>query len=232
VQALGRLFDEEGFFVDEQGEVHDKQQHIADYTDPKRTWESAVSSDQEIRVLSDTVAVETGKFVGAGTLAEKPFRTNTRYIDVWLKKDGRWLVTNEFATPMSDAGTGKAGNDIEALTRLSQEYDRAILHEDADAFERLLSDDFVLINFDGKLESKQDIITQARTGALKLDVAKSEGLSIRVYGDTAVWNGVWSEKGTANGKPFDRKGRYATVLVRSGGQWKIVSDQVTEIKAD
>ncbi len=100
VAALGRLFDDDGHFVNEQGVVHDKGQHIADYANMKRTWNSAESSDIEITVLSDTVALETGTFLGAGTFNEKPIRLHSRYIDVWVKKAGRWVVAAEFATPI------------------------------------------------------------------------------------------------------------------------------------
>lgn len=110
--ALAALFDDEGHFVDEQGEEFDKAGIIAFYVDKERTWESARSSDRKVRVLGDSQAVESGEFLGVGTFKGAPFRLHTRYVDVWIKKNGRWVVIEELgasiANPHDAAGSAPA----------------------------------------------------------------------------------------------------------------------------
>lgn len=104
-EALGALLDDDGHFVDEEGRLHDKKQHIGAYLDEKRTWESAESSERTLRVVSPAVVIETATFLGTGQLNGKPFRLHTRYTDVWVKKEGRWVVVAEQSTPIANSKT-------------------------------------------------------------------------------------------------------------------------------
>jgi ketosteroid isomerase-like protein len=102
---------EDGHFVDYDGSLHTKQQHVESYLDRKFKWESVTSTDRKIRVLSDTAATETGTFDATGTMDGQPFHMRDRYIDVWSKVDGRWVVVAEFATRIME----KHENDHEGL---------------------------------------------------------------------------------------------------------------------
>ncbi|MCR9293623.1 MAG: nuclear transport factor 2 family protein [bacterium] len=117
----------------------------------------------------------------------------------------------------------------EALDVMSR-YDRAILQQDADALQQILSDDYVLIGWDGEELDKAQIIGEAEGGKFKLDVAKSENSVYRIYGDTLLWRGDWTESGTDDGEPFTKHGVFTTVLAKQDGVWKVISDQVTQRK--
>jgi uncharacterized protein (TIGR02246 family) len=101
VKALGKLFDDDGRFVTDDGRVLDKKGYIADYVNEK-TYESSASEGVSIRVLGD-MAIETGTWTGTGRQAGKPFRKHNRYITVWVKKDGTWVVTAEQITPITSS---------------------------------------------------------------------------------------------------------------------------------
>jgi hypothetical protein len=110
-KSLEMFLAEDGHFVDYDGSLHTKQQHVASYLDRKFKWESVKSIDRRIRVLSDTAATETGTFDATGTMDGQPFHMRDRYIDVWSKVDGRWVVVAEFATRIVE----KRQNHLEAL---------------------------------------------------------------------------------------------------------------------
>jgi hypothetical protein len=109
-EMLGALLDDQGHFVDEQGNEHDRAGHIASFF-AERRWDFAESSHRKIRVLSDTVAIETGIFRGVGTFERVPFQIHVRYMDVWIKQDGRWVVTEEWATFTDQEATSTAKTD-------------------------------------------------------------------------------------------------------------------------
>ena len=111
-------------------------------------------------------------------------------------------------------------------------YDAAILAQDADAYERLLSDDCVIIGWKGQMATKSQLVEDATKGSTKYEYAKSDNNEFRVFGDTILWTGHWKEKGTQEGQPFDRSARFTTVLANRDGKWQVVSDQVTEIASD
>ena len=54
---------------------------------------------------------------------------------------------------------------------------------------------------------------------------------MRLYGDddVAVVVGRWRARGTNAARRFDYAARYVAVWVRRDGQWRMVSDQATQI---
>ena len=116
------------------------------------------------------------------------------------------------------------------VRRVGQEYDRAWFQQDAAAFERLLADDFTQIDHEGKLFSKAEIVANAKSGDVKFEVGQSEDLKVRVYGNTAVVTGRWTEKSTNKGKPVVGTMLNTVVYVKKNGNWQVVSDQVTPIR--
>ena len=129
---------------------------------------------------------------------------------------------------VSSAAVAQSSEPPAEILKVVEDYDKAILNQDAEAYDRLLSDDFQLIDWDGSYISKATIVAQAKEGIHKLEVAKSENNRFKTYGDTVIWTGDWTEKGTSEGKPVNKKGRFTTVLKKMDGEWKVVSDQVTE----
>jgi hypothetical protein len=55
------------------------------------------------------------------------------------------------------------------LRSVGRQYDNAWVKQDAEAFRRLLADDFLQIDPQGKLLSKADLIARARSGVVKFD---------------------------------------------------------------
>src|SRR5262249_36611488 len=125
--------------------------------------------------------------------------------------------------------TDTSANAEQEVRRLEQEYDKAWLQQDAAAFERLLADDVKQIDPEGKVLSKAEIVANAKSGNVKFEVGQSDDVKVRVYGDTAVLNGRWTEKSTDKGKPFAGTLQMTIVWVKRNGKWQVVSDQVTPI---
>jgi ketosteroid isomerase-like protein len=100
LKALDALFDDEGDFIEADGKTYDKQGYLPHFVDG-RTWETTASTETKLRVMSDTVVIETGLFTGTGQFQGQPFRLELRYMDVWHKKGGRWTIAAETSTPVA-----------------------------------------------------------------------------------------------------------------------------------
>ncbi len=171
-----------------------------------------------------TVAVETGTWAGwksDGTAADKG-----KYLLVWKRDGATWRIHRETWNTARLAATSAD----DELRRIHQEYDRAWLRQDAVTFERLLAADFVQVDQDGKVLSKADVIANAKSGDVKLEVGQSDDVKVWIHGDTAVVGGRWTEKGTIKGKTTEAIMRNIVVYSKINGRWHVVSDQVTVIK--
>lgn len=180
------------------------------------------SKPLEVQDFGD-VAVETGTWAGTG--ADGTSRAHGKFIAVWKKVAGQWKLYRETWNADDPLAAEVAADP--ALKKLLTEYDVAWLKQDAAAFARLLAEDFVQVDPDGKQLSKQDVIASAKSGETKMEVGHSDQVKIRVYGETAVVNSRWTEKSVSKGKAVDSIMQNVVVLVRKEGQWQVVSDQVT-----
>lgn len=126
---------------------------------------------------------------------------------------------------------GQAPRETEReLLKANQVYDDALLRGDAEALDRLYSDDFVYTTPDGEVRDKAQQLAFTRSGDLRLESGRSDDVKVRVYGDTAVMTGRFTAKGKFRGRVIDIRERYTAVWVRRRGTWRLVAEQGNFIK--
>ena len=121
--------------------------------------------------------------------------------------------------------------DVAALTRLSDDWDKAIVRKDEKAIAANMADDFRMIDGYGNVSAKQAFVADIVDPKLSIDPYSVEEFDVRVYGDTALLSGRTHMTGRHDGKPFESNYRYIDIYVRRAGTWKIVSVQITKLAA-
>jgi ketosteroid isomerase-like protein len=119
--------------------------------------------------------------------------------------------------------------DVEALTRLSDDWDKAIVRKDENAIAGNMADDFRQIDGDGNIETKKSFVAGILDPKLTINPYTVEDFEVRLYGDTALLYGRTHMTGKYDGQPFTSNYRYIDIYVRRGGKWKIVSVQITRL---
>jgi len=117
--------------------------------------------------------------------------------------------------------------DVARLTRLSDDWDKAIVRKDEPAIAGNMADDFRMIDRYGNVETKQAFVAGIMDPKLSIDPYTVEEFEVRIYGDTALLSGRTHMTGKYDGQPFTSNYRYIDIYVRKGGTWKIVSVQIT-----
>ena len=123
------------------------------------------------------------------------------------------------------------GGDVATLTRLSDDWDKAIVRKDEKAIAGNMADDFRMIDGYGNVSAKQAFVADIVDPKLSIDPYSVEEFDVRVYGDTALLSGRTHMTGRHDGKPFESNYRYIDIYVRRAGTWKIVSVQITKLAA-
>ena len=113
------------------------------------------------------------------------------------------------------------------LARPVAEYQAAVKKNDAATMDRILADDFALVTGSGKIYSKADLLTEARSGRVHYERQDDTDQTVRVWGDTAVVTALLSEKGTDDGKPFDKAIWFSDTYVRTPTGWRYVFGQAS-----
>jgi ketosteroid isomerase-like protein len=111
------------------------------------------------------------------------------------------------------------------VARLDEEYQAAVARNDAVTMDRILADDFVLVNGLGKVFTKADLLDEARSGRVTYERQVDSDRTVRVYGETAVVTALLWAKGIEDGKPFEYHVWFSDTYVRLRDGWKYVFGQ-------
>jgi ketosteroid isomerase-like protein len=141
----------------------------------------------------------------------------------------RWLAIAALSLGWC-LGTAQAGEkeDVAKLTQLSNAWDQAIVAKKEAAVAGNMAEDFRIIDGYGTVDGKRKFVEDILDARLTIDPYTVEEFEVRLYGDTALLSGRTHMTGKYDGKPFESNYRYIDIYVRRGGEWKIVSVQITK----
>jgi|ERR1700722_4375111 uncharacterized protein (TIGR02246 family) len=117
-------------------------------------------------------------------------------------------------------------NDEAQILALHEAGDKALMSADLDALAEIFADDYVQYNASGKAFTKQDVLNNFRTGAMRYPSIVSTGRNIRIFGQTAVVHGSESDEVDVHGKRSAVSYVYLDVLLKRDGKWKLVASQL------
>jgi ketosteroid isomerase-like protein len=121
---------------------------------------------------------------------------------------------------------GDHQDDERQILALHEAGDRALMAADLKMLSQIFADDYVQYNEAGKAFTKQDVLNNFRTGAIRYPLIVSTGRKIRLFGDIAVVHGSESDEVEVNGKRSAVRYIYLDVLRKCDGEWKLVASQL------
>jgi hypothetical protein len=117
------------------------------------------------------------------------------------------------------------------LARAAADYDRAQIKGDGAELNRLLADDYTLVNGGCQIYSKAQFVADSVKPGSTLEPYAVEHAINRVWADGAVLSGEVRLKGVDEGKPFAAHTRFADIWRKRDGQWRVVFTEVTRFPA-
>lgn len=115
--------------------------------------------------------------------------------------------------------------DEKAVSDAERQRFDAQVKKDYAVLDRVLANDMIYTHSSGNVDGKQAYIQSIRDGKSKYDAIDVQEQKVRVYGNTAVINGVCAIKAINNGETINTRLRYTDVYVKNGGQWQMVAWQ-------
>lgn len=125
----------------------------------------------------------------------------------------------------SSTSTGEEGH----LLALETAWNHAEQSKDATALNQLLADSMFYVDYDGTLMNKKEYLSSTMKNDVQQEQINNDGMTVHVYGNAAVVNGAYRDKGIEKGKPFSRRGRFTDTWIRQNGSWQCVASQSTLI---
>jgi len=116
--------------------------------------------------------------------------------------------------------------DLAAAVR---EYDHAQFGNDVATLDRLVDDDFVLVNSNASVEDKAQFLADFKLPGFRIEPYVLEQPVHKVWRDGAVIGGLVNLRWTQDGRQQTRKLRVAYVWMKRDGRWLATYAQVTRI---
>ncbi len=123
----------------------------------------------------------------------------------------------------------KAATNDEVELEIRQVEDKrreALLRSDTTALDQIFADDYIVTNQFGQVQTKAQMMSALKSGALKFESVVEDEVSVRVYGDAALVTGRATSK--HEGRDTTQV-RFTRVYVKRQGRWQAVAYQVTRI---
>jgi ketosteroid isomerase-like protein len=107
---------------------------------------------------------------------------------------------------------------------LEKEWNTAYLRGDVAAMNSLLADDFIVTVEDGRTFSKSGYIALNGNTEVHVEISDMSDIKVRMHGNAvAVVIGIYHEKGTNKGKPYEYHDRFTDVWMNTGGKWQVIA---------
>jgi uncharacterized protein (TIGR02246 family) len=121
----------------------------------------------------------------------------------------------------------KVESDEQQIVKLFEDGDRALIAADVAELSRIFADDYVQYDELGESRTKQDVIKNLETGAIRYLSIVSTGRRIRLLGDELVIVHGSEEDDVEQGRRrFPVRYIYMDVVVKRDGRWQIVGSQL------
>ncbi|MCG2585144.1 nuclear transport factor 2 family protein [Massilia sp. TS11] len=117
------------------------------------------------------------------------------------------------------------------LAEADAAWNRLRERAEAAALAPLIDPDFVLVHSDGRVQHKADYLADLSSKSRVNNAILNQDVRTRVYGDTAIVNGVSVQSGTSQGQPWSGRFVFTRVWQLRGGQWLLLSSHSSRVSA-
>jgi ketosteroid isomerase-like protein len=87
----------------------------------------------------------------------------------------------------------------------------------------MLDEDFVITFEDGSTLSKTGYISFMASPSDHVEVAEMSDLKARIHGTTGIVTGVYHERGSTKGQPYDYRDRFTDTWKKKNGKWLLIA---------
>jgi len=117
----------------------------------------------------------------------------------------------------------------EAILRLEQEWQNALIAADVATLERLYAESMIYTHSNGSVDDKKSYIESLRSGKAKYQSMIRDEIKVEVFGDAAIVTCHWQVNSVSGEKVNNTNARYLHVYTRQKGKWRMVAHQATRI---
>jgi Domain of unknown function (DUF4440) len=126
-------------------------------------------------------------------------------------------------TAMADKDGPTREKDKQAVLKIEQDQNRALMRGDTKAIDRLWPQEFNYISAKGELLSKADVIAELKSGKRKYYTVRHESIEVHDFGNTIVLRGTSTSKVLSQGSISIGPRTFVDIFAKQNGVWRSVA---------
>ena len=120
-------------------------------------------------------------------------------------------------------------DDEHEILQLFIDGDRALIAADLAALSRIFADDYIQYDESGKAFTKEDVLNNLKSGAIRYLSMLSTSRRIRMLtDDVAIVHGSEEDEVEQAGRRFQVRYVYTDIVMKRNGRWQIVGSQLAK----
>ena len=124
----------------------------------------------------------------------------------------------------------KHTSEVDAVKQVEQTMGSAMVAGDVDKLNQIYADNFATIGSDGKVVTKQGLLTDFESFHDKLEWFENGPMDVQVFGNVAVAQGSVKEKRSRDGKDSSGEFVWMDLLEKRAGKWVVVRSAGARLK--
>lgn len=112
---------------------------------------------------------------------------------------------------------------------LENAWNQAVQMGESKPLQPMLVDGLIYIDYDGKLMNKGEYLAHVGAPSMHPEHIANESMHAQAYGNSVVVTGIYHEKGSKKGQPYELRERFVDAWIQQNGMWVCVSSQSTPI---
>ena len=120
-------------------------------------------------------------------------------------------------------------SDTEFIKFLEDAWVNAIVHKNIDVLNRVMAEDFKGVSANGQQYTKQEAITDVRSGFYTVESMQLQNVSVSFLGDMALVKFYQNEKSKLGEENSGGRYAFTDVWVKRDGEWRAISSQGTPV---
>jgi ketosteroid isomerase-like protein len=225
IEKLNQIFADDWATVDSSGKIFTKESFLSDFKSGKHRLEWFENGPIDVQVFGD-VAVAQGSVKEKRTDNGKDTSGQFLWMDLLKKREGKWSVVRSAGARVVSADSPKAQSQdpiiVETMKQFAQDTGDAMVAGDVDKLNQIYADDWATVDSSGKIFTKESLLSDFKSGKLKLLWFEIGPMDVQVFGDVAVVQASVTEKKLHDGKDISGQFVFMDLLKKRDGKWVIV----------
>jgi ketosteroid isomerase-like protein len=226
IEKLNQIYADDFATIGSGGKIITKESLLSDFKSfhDKLVWFEIGPMDVQV---FGNVAVAQGSVKEKRSRNGKDISGEFAWMDLLEKHADKWVVVRSAGARVGSADPTKTQPQdpavVEAVKQFEQAVGDAMVAVDIDKLNQTYADDWATMGSSGKMFTKEDLLSDFRSGNHKLISFELGPMEVQVFGDVAVAQASVTEKRFQDGKDISGQFVFVDLLRKRAGKWVIVS---------